>query len=193
MAGSEALEEELRTLDFKLGQLRRDYDQYFLGTRPREPVQLRAEVNKTVIRLSSTAIQNTAQRFKFSSLCSRFQACRRQWDENLRKIEAGTYERHRFRARVHGDADDAGSDDRGGDSRAAGADDLYRSYVDARLACGESVDGFTREKLARVLAKQRKQLASRYGAGAEFTFRVEVDGGRTVLKATRQARRSRAR
>ena len=98
---TEAIDEELRMLEVKLAQLKRDYDQYFLGGRPREPVQLRGEINKAVVELTNTAIKNTASRFKFSSLCSRYQAFRRQWDENLRKIEAGTYERHRFKAKLH--------------------------------------------------------------------------------------------
>lgn len=183
-ASNEAIEEELRALDVKLGQLRRDYDQYFLGARPREPVQLRGEVNKTVARLSNTAIQNTALRFKFSSLCSRFQSSRRQWDETQRKIEAGTYERHQFKARMHGfhPADAADAADAAPEA-AGGGSDLYRSYCDARLACGESVEGFTREKLERVLAKQRAQLAERFGADVEFTFRVKVEDGRVKLKA----------
>ena len=89
---TEAIDEDLRMLEFKLAQLKRDYDQYFLGARPREPVQLRSEINKTVVELTNTAIKNTASRFKFSSICSRYQAFKRQWDETLRKIEAGTYE-----------------------------------------------------------------------------------------------------
>lgn len=181
-ASNAAIEEELRSLDFKLGQLRRDYDQYFLGARPREPVQLRGEVNKAIARLSNTAIQNTRLRFKFSSLCSRFQSSRRQWDETQRKIEAGTYERHQFRARMR----DLGPADATPDEDGEPEVDLYRSYVDACLACGESVEGFTRTKLDRVLASQRAQLAERYGPDVEFTFRVRVEGGRVRLKATRR-------
>ena len=85
---AEAIDEELRMLEFKLAQLKRDYDQYFLGNRPREPVQLRGDVNKAVIELTNTAIKNTASRFKFTSICSRYQAFRRQWDDTLRKIES---------------------------------------------------------------------------------------------------------
>jgi hypothetical protein len=188
VASNELIEEELRTLEFKLGQLRRDYDQYFLGNRPREPGQLRSEVNKSVIRLSSTAIQNTALRFKFSSLCSRFQACRRQWDETLRKIESGTYERHRFRAKMHEKAAPAAGAPRGG-SRAeggSGGGDLFQRYVDARRACGESVEGFTRAKLERVIEKQRQQLAAKFGPDADVSFRVEVSRGKARLKAVRR-------
>jgi hypothetical protein len=184
----EAIEEELRLLDFKLAQLKRDYDQYFLGNRPREPVQLRGEINKTVIKLTNTAIKNTAARFKFSSVCSRFQAYRRQWDDTLRRIEEGTYERHRFKAKIHAHPVDEPADADGaapGTAPAGGDDDLYQSYVDARLACGESVKGLSRAKLDKILAQQRAELRARYGDGAEFSFRVKVEDGKVRLKASR--------
>jgi hypothetical protein len=180
---TETLDEELRMLDFKLAQLKRDYDQYFLGNRPREPVQLRGEINKAVIELTNTAIKNTASRFKFTSICSRYQAFRRQWDETLRKIEAGTYERHRFKARLHEHETDAPS--AASAAPAALADDLFESYVEARRQCGENVKGLTREKLDGVLAQQRAALCAKFGEGAQFRFRVQIEGGKARLKATR--------
>jgi len=187
LAGAENVEEDLKVLDHKLAQLKREYDQYFLGTRPREPALLRGEVNKIIVRLSNTAIQNTGQRFKFSSLCSRFQAFRRQWDETLRKIEEGTYERHRFKARLHGRGG-AGSGGRPAADRAGegAGEDLYQSYVDARLACGESVKGLAREKLENVIEKQRTQLRERFGSASDFQFRVAVEDGKVRLKASRK-------
>lgn len=180
---SEGIEEELRILDFKLTQLKRDYDQYFLGTRPREPVVARGEVNKTIVKLTNTPLKNTAARFKFSSICSRFQAFRRQWDETLRRIEAGTYERHQFKAKLHGRSGPARAQS---DERPPASDDLYQSYVDARLACGESVKGLSREKLERVIQKQRADLAEKFGGKTDFTFRVAVEDGKVRLKATRK-------
>jgi hypothetical protein len=180
---SEGIEEELRILDFKLTQLKRDYDQYFLGTRPREPVLARNDVNKSIVKLTNTPLKNTAARFKFSSICSRYQAFRRQWDETLRRIEAGTYERHQFKAKLH-------SRSGPGPAQAADAppqaDDLYQSYVDARLACGESVKGLSREKLERVIQRQRAELTEKFGGKADFTFRVAVEGGKVRLKAARK-------
>lgn len=186
MAGAESVEEDLKVLEHKLAQLKREYDQYFLGSRPREPGLLRGEVNKVIVRLSNTAIQNTGQRFKFSSLCSRFQAFRRQWDETLRKIEEGTYERHRFKARLHGRAGGSGGRPAADRSGEGSRDDLYQSYVDARLACGESVKGLSREKLQNVIEKQRSQLRERFGSDADFQFRVAVEDGKARLKASRK-------
>ena len=180
---SEAIDEELRMLEFKLTQLKRDYDQYFLGNRPREPVQLRSEVNKAVVELTNTAIKNTASRFKFTSICSRYQAFRRQWDETLRKIEAGTYERHRFKAKLHEQDPVAAPPPAGGS--AAPNTDLFESYVEARRACGENVKGLTREKLEGVIDQQRAALREKFGADAQFRFRVQIEDGKARLKASR--------
>ena len=184
---TEAIDEELRMLEFKLTQLKRDYDQYFLGNRPREPVQLRSEINKAVIELTNTAIRNTAARFKFSSICSRYQAFRRQWDETVRKIEAGTYERHRFKARLHEQetADPAPAAGAAPAVARAAAPDLFESYVEARRSCGESVKGLTREKFDGILAQQRSALQAKHGDAAEFRFRVQIEEGKARLKASR--------
>jgi hypothetical protein len=182
---AETLEELLQALDRKLSQLRRDYDQYFLGARPREPALLRGEVQKQIVILTNQPIQNTALRFKFSSICSRYQAFKRQWDETLRKIEAGTYERHRFKAKIHG-VGEAGAGIKAPAAKPA-ADDLFESYKDARLACGQNVKGLTRDKLDGVIERQRAQLRKKYGDDANFSFRVAVERGKVRLKATRRS------
>ena len=186
----DSIDEELRMLEFKLAQLKRDYDQYFLGNRPREPVQLRGEVNKAVIELTNTAIKNTASRFKFTSICSRYQAFRRQWDETLRKIEAGTYERHRFKARLHeqettAEPPEAAAAPAATNPARPAEGDLYEAYVEARRSCGESVKGLTREKLDVILVQQREALRAKYGANTEFRFKVQIEDGKTRLKASR--------
>ena len=90
-------EEDLKLLEVRLTQLKLEYEKYFLGSRPTEPSQARSEMQQTVIRLSNMRITNTAQRFKFNSLNGRFQAFKRQWDNVLRQIEAGTYKRQSSR------------------------------------------------------------------------------------------------
>jgi hypothetical protein len=181
---TQSTEEVIETLERKLVMLKREYDQYFVGTRPREPVLLKGEVAKTVAYLSNTPIQNTALRFKFSSVCSRYQAFKRQWDETLRKIEAGTYERHKFKANLHGSRpapNESGSAGGGRQERS----DLYQEYMDARLACGQNTSGITRDKLEQQLDKQRQQLEQKFGKDASFQFRVAVEGGKVRLKAKR--------
>jgi hypothetical protein len=182
----ETIGDDLKVLDAKLNQLRREYEQYFLGTRPREPILLAGEVRKLIAIQTNTPFPNTALKFKFSSICSRYQAFNRQWQETLRKIEQGTYIRHRFKADLHErEAADARSAAAGGGSR---ADDpaIYTAYIEARRACGQDVKGLSPAKLRAILSEQEKRLRARYGEG-EIRFRVVVEDGKAKLKASRGA------
>lgn len=177
-------QEELEILERKLTTLKLAYDQYFLGSRPREPSRLRDEVRKLVVTFSNQAIQNTALRFKFNSIVSRYQAFNRQWTDTLRKIESGTYERHRFKAKLH----EKGSgpvvpDENPGVPQSRDA--IYEAYLEARRACGQSVDQLSPSKLNSVLDKQEKALRSQYGSDSQIQFRVVVEAGRAKLKAAR--------
>lgn len=185
--------EELVTLDVKLKQLKFEYEQYFIGSRPREPVLTRADVNKLVTKYSNTGIQNTALRFKFNNLCSRFFAMRRQWDETLRKIEAGTYERHVFKAKLHerergidGNAPTAAgarSASANANETTEGGTDLFEAYRTAKSSCGEDVKSLSRDKLDQLVEKQRAALKDKFGCD-DVRFRVVVEGGKAKLKAT---------
>ena len=173
-------EDELLDLDRKLSQLRLDYERYFLGSRPREPVMLRGEVERKVVLIANGGIPNTALRFKFNSICSRYPAFKRQWNETLRKMDDGTYARHRFKADLH-------QRQRGEpwESPATDAPDLFAEYRDARLACGQSVAKLSRENLGGLLERQREALTERFGEGARLQFRVVVEDGRAKLKGSR--------
>jgi len=182
------IEEDLQSLDVKLKQLRLDYDQYFLGARPREPSLLRGEVQKLIAYYSNVAIQNTALRFKFSSLCSRFLTQRRQWDLTLRKIEDGSYERHVFRANLHARRSNeapvpAAAAAAPAWPAASGSTDLFDSYLEACRSVGQETAGLTRERLTQVMEGQRDALRQRYGC-PEVRFRVVVEDGKAKLKAT---------
>ena len=185
-----ATEDDLQELDRKLKQLRLDYDRYFLGSRPREPMLLRSDVDKRVVVLASGPMQNTALRFKFNSICSRYQALKRQWNETLRKMEDGTYARHRFKADLHErERQGAAQKELDAETRPGGhtgsGGDLFAEYRDARLACGQDVKNLSPAKLERLIDKQRVELRQRFGDQAEFEFRVVVEDGRAKLKASR--------
>jgi hypothetical protein len=180
----ESVEEDLKVLDAKINQLKREYEQYFLGTRPREPVLLAGEVRKTMARLTNNPFQNTALKFKFSSCCSRYQAFNRQWQETLRKIERGTYERHQFKADLHGRERAA---PRPATPTGGSRDQIYAAYLEARRACGQDVANLTQARLDAVLKKQEQALRDRYGDGTDVRFRVVVEDGRAKLKASRDA------
>jgi hypothetical protein len=179
------IDEELQQLEIKVKQLKLDYEQYFLGTRPREPGQLRAEVQKTILRHSNQPILNTAARFRFNSINSRFQAFKRQWNVTTRQIEAGTYKRHVFKANLHDRERDQSSANQAKAGRPAieQGTALFEAYRDAALACGQNVKGLTPDKLKSVVAKQEATLRKKLGCD-KVDFRVVVEGGKVKLKAS---------
>ena len=173
-------EEEMHVLDVKLKQLKLDYDQYFLGSRPREPQQLRSEVNKLIQQYLGTPIQNTALRFRFNSINSRYQSFKRQWDNTLRQIEAGTYKRHVFKANLR---DRVAAEPPNRPKPPSTGGDLFDSYRDAARSCGQDVTTLTPEKLERVIAKQRDTVRQKLGCD-DVDFREVVEEGRVRLKAS---------
>ncbi len=179
------VEEDLQLLDIKIKQLRNEYEQYFLGSRRREPSLLRGEVTKMVNYYANVPIQNTGYRFKFNNLRARFFSFRRHWDLTLRKIEEGRYERHLFKAEMRERERRQGPRARPAPEEApsAGGGDLFRAYVDAREACGQGAQGLTREKLDGLLKQQEAAIRQRY-ACEQVRFRVVVEGGKAKLKAT---------
>lgn len=190
-----SIEDDLQLLDIKLKQLKNEYDQYFLGSRKREPQLLRGEVQKIVTYYSNISIKNTAQRFRFNNLRARFFTFRRMWDDTLRKIEDGRYERHLFKAnlrdRERNEADQqteekeiredaAGEGARG---RPGAGDQLFDHYVAARKKAGQGTEGVSRQKLDAVVKKQTAALKSKYGV-EKVRFKVVVENGKAKLKAT---------
>jgi hypothetical protein len=169
--------------------LRNEYEQYFLGSRKREPQLLRGEVQKIINYYANVPIRNTGHRFKFNNLRARYFAFRRHWDDTQRKIEDGTYERHRFQAELHERERGLAADEPPEVARPAAPaerkefDQLYSAWIEARSATGQPTAGLTREKLAAQLEQQTKAIQERFGGG-EVRFRVVVEDGRAKLKAS---------
>ena len=179
------IEEDLNLLDARLKQVRVEYEQYFLGTRKREPQLVRGEVQKIISYYANVPIRNTGHRFRFNNLRSRFFAFRRLWDDTQRKIEEGRYDRHRFQADLH-------ERERSMPEEAPAPappppngelERLFAAWVEARTQTGQPTAGLSRERLAAQLEQQSDAIRERFGV-SEVRFRVVVEEGRAKLKAT---------
>jgi len=89
----EECEKELDLLDTKLARLRVLYDQYFMGVEKLEPMTLRIEVEKTLLRSRIPSLGSTVQRFRFRALQHRFTSYCGFWDRIVRLIEEGRIRR----------------------------------------------------------------------------------------------------
>jgi hypothetical protein len=145
-------------------------------------------VQKIISYYANVPIRNTGHRFKFNNLRARFFSFRRHWDDTLRKIEDGRYDKHRFQAELHdrerGLAEAATEKPPPEAPGPSGElDRLFRAWIDAREATGQGSAGLSRERLAEQLEQQAATLRQRFGV-AEVRFRVVVEDGRAKLKAT---------
>ena len=85
---------ELRELEAEIKRLEVEYNLFFAGRLPRLPWETRARVEALVKRYDRCTIQNTAERFRFQGLQSRFSAFCELWERSLKR------ERARGRARA---------------------------------------------------------------------------------------------
>ncbi len=173
-------------LDHDLTRLKIEYELYFSGSGKREPTQLRASVQRVITRYVSDPPRNATLKFKFNSLCARFQAYRAMWGRTLREIEGGTYRKQRFRGGIR----QAGAPAAEAPAPAAPAgggfdttiDRVYEALVAARRKTGESAP-VDREALASAIRKQAEEL-QRTRPDAKLKFKVVIDGSKARLKAS---------
>ena len=89
MAESVNVDDELKFLETEIKKLEAEYNMYFAGRLQRPPWEMRKRVEGLVKKLDRTHIANYGQRFRFSSLQSRFSKSIDLWDRGLRAREEG--------------------------------------------------------------------------------------------------------
>jgi hypothetical protein len=180
------VERDLRQLEAELKRLEAEYNMFFAGRLPRPPWETRGRVEALVKRYDRAHIQSYGDRFRFSTLQSRFQAFVDLWDRGLRAREEG-----RPGPFAHRTPERAPAADRPADRIvhvAAFADpvreadklrELYDRLADARREAGEASVPFHR--FADLIREQVKKL--RRGGSPEVAFRVAVRDGKVNLTA----------
>lgn len=88
MAPSET-ERDLNRLESELRRLEAEYNMFFAGRLPKPPWETRVRVEALVKQYDRAYIQNYGDRFRFSSLQSRFAAFIELWDRGMRSREEG--------------------------------------------------------------------------------------------------------
>ncbi len=68
------LNRDLDRLEEKIERLRREYDLFLAGKRKGEPLAIREEVEREILRLTRSPLSSTATRFRIRALAHRFQA-----------------------------------------------------------------------------------------------------------------------
>ena len=180
------IDRDLTRLEADLKQLEAEYNMYFAGRLPKPPWETRARVEAMVKQFDRGHIPNTGDRFRFTTLQSRYAAFIDLWDRALRAREEGRpgplaqrrapveQERKAPEDRiVHVSSfrDPVREIDK--------LTDLYESLAEARREIGEDAPPF--HKFAELVKSQVKKL--RDTGSPEVAFRVAVKDGKVNFTA----------
>lgn len=201
-------EQQMAELESELKRLEAEYNMFFAGRLPRLPWETRSRVEALVKRYDRMHIRNTAERFRFGTLQTRYVKFCELWERTLRAREEGRPQRGRRRgahiepAAAPGPPPASRSarkvppaprshDEVLPPARVVGvtairdlvADgerltELYERLSTARQAAGEKPVPF--EAFKQVV---RAQVSKHGGGQSEVAFRIAVEGGKVTLKA----------
>jgi hypothetical protein len=180
------IERELQILEVELRKLEGEYNMYFAGRLPRPPWETRSRVEGLVKKLDRSYIQNYGDRFRFSTLQSRFSAFIDLWDRGLRAREEGRpgpfSRKPATTARTPAKAEDKilfVASFRDPMKEMDKLHDLYDTLRDAREQLGEQNIPF--HKFTELVKSQVSKL-KKEGA-PEVAFRVSVKDGKLNFTA----------
>ena len=183
MAPSE-IERGLTQLESELKRLEAEYNMFFSGRLPKPPWETRSRVDALVKKYDRAYIQNTGDRFRFTTLQSRYATFIDLWDRGMRAREegrSGPFPQKRAEPPAPKTPDDrivkveAFKDPTREVDKLTG---LYESLSEARRAVGEAPVPF--QKFAELVKSQVQKLGS---DGAEVAFRVAVKDGKVSFTA----------
>jgi hypothetical protein len=180
------IDRDLTRLEAALKQLEAEYNMFFSGRSPKPPWETRSRVDALVKRYDRAYIQNTGDRFRFTTIQSRFAAFTDLWDRGLRAREEGRAGPFPQKKAVT-EPVPKGPEDRV--LRVTAFKDplremdklteLYESVAEARREAGEASVPF--HKFADLVKGQVNKL--RENGSSEVAFRVAVKDGKVSFTA----------
>jgi hypothetical protein len=181
-----SIDRDLTRLEAGLRQLEAEYNMFFSGRLPKPPWETRTLVETLVKQLDRGHIPNTGDRFRFTTLQSRYATFIDLWDRGLRAREEGRpgpFAQKRPAAEP---------EKRGPENRIMHVSsfrdpvreidkltELYESLAEARREVGEDAPPF--HKFADLVKNQVKKL--RDSGSPEVAFRVAVKDGKVSFTA----------
>ena len=180
------VDRDLQRLEADLKQLEAEYNMFFAGRLPKPPWETRTRVEALVKQFDRGHMPNTGDRFRFSTLQSRFAAFIDLWDRGLRAREEGRpgpFAHKRAPAepekKLPEDRILHVSSFRDPVREIDKLTELYESLAEARQAVGEAAPPF--HKFAELVKNQVKKL--RDAGSPEVAFRVAVKDGKVNFTA----------
>jgi len=180
------VDEQLTRLEEDIRRLKIEFDIYFNGASKRPPYDTKGRVDTLMKRVADDRTLSYAQRYRYNSLASRYNAFRDLWRRTMQGREEGRDPASAARAT-------AKEEIRGGAERIsfvcldAGKDvetikNLYNSLLDAKRRCGEPTEDFSFPRFHRLIASKAEGLKERLGC-EKVEFSVVIEAGHVSFKA----------
>ena len=185
----------MQVLEGEIKRLEAEYNMFFAGRLPRLPWEQRARVEALVKRHDRGDTPNTAERFRFHTLQSRYAAFSELWERQLQQQEQGRRRVDRVGRAAAGAAEAAKSPPAPKEAAAHSPDrivdvagvrdpaaqtervqELYECLAEAKREVGEAPMPY--ERVAELVRAQVVKFANE---GHQVVFRVELKDGRVSL------------
>ena len=191
---------EMSSLDGEIKRLEAEYNMYLTGRQPRQPFETRKRVDLLVKKFDRQYIQNTADRFRFLTIQTRYAKLCELWERQLNSHEYGKPKRGatfssapvrepkaddapKAEARKAPEPRDPAAEQlvhearvRDPESEGGRVQELYERLAAARKETGEAPLAFD-----RVAALVKAQVEKYSADGTEVSFRVAMKDGKVSL------------
>jgi hypothetical protein len=176
------LDKDLKRLEVELKQLEAEYNMFFAGRLPRPPWERRSRVEALVKQYDRAYIPNYGDRFRFTTLQSRYATFIDLWDRGMRAREEGRpgpFSHPRAAAPANKDRIIHVAAFRDPVREIDKLTELYESLAEARKEVGADQVPF--HKFAELVKTQVNKL--RATGSPEVAFRVAVKNGKVNFTA----------
>jgi hypothetical protein len=177
-------DEQLTRLEDDIRRLRVEFDIFFNGASKRPPYDTKGRVETLLKRLGDDRTLTYAQRYRYSSLASRYNAFRDLWRRTMQGREEGRDPVSAARASVKKKADtkevcfvclDAHRE-------VDLVKNLYTSLLEAKQQCGEPTEDLSFPKFHRLIASKADGIKKQVGCD-RVEFSVVIESGHVSFKA----------
>ena len=186
MAEARQIDRELQVLEAELKRLEAEYNMFFAGRLPRPPWETRTRVDAIVKRLDRQHIANYGDRFRFTTIQTRYARFVDLWDRGLRAREEGRPGPFRQVGKPAADVPTRAQDRvvrvttfKDPMREMDKLHDLYDSLAEARRESGQDAIPF--HKFAELIKTRVTALKEK--GNEEVAFRVAVKEGKVAFTA----------
>jgi hypothetical protein len=179
-------DEQLTRLEDDIRKLRVEFDIFFNGGAKRPPYDTKGRVETFLKRLADDRTLTYAQRYRYNSLASRYNAFRDLWRRTMQGREEGrdavSAARAQAKIEMPAEVEPVSFVCSDAHHEVEVLQRLYDSLLDAKRRCGEPTEDLSFPKFHRLVASKTDGLKQQFGC-ERVRFSVAVEGGHVSFKA----------